>query len=250
MALPWYTLKEVAQKLNLTVDELWRYWENGELQICVLLKHAKVSLWEQVSHKDDKHVSFTSKWTMDVYINGTYQLKFAPKEWHEVTAGNESQLSHIIEICQKDSKASYLEPIESDFEPTVNQATTFRFNLADPSHNFCPIITHEEKKRLRQALLAEATGQEERSFENNRTAKDVLAKVASKLKKVEKDMDVIAARLRFEHGAKDWQLVEVLNIAPHLTKENSENPKQSRNKAAMRSVKKGKKILEGREKSK
>lgn len=61
---------------------------------------------------------------------------------------------------------------------------------------------------------------------------------------VREDQDVIAARLSIECGSKDWQIVKLLDISSHL-----ENPK-SRNRAANRAVKKGKKILAKRKEEK
>ena len=70
--------------------------------------------------------------------------------------------------------------------------------------------------------------------------------IAQKLQKVEMDPDVVAARLYDEYGARDHQLVKILNIAPHLTSETSEDPEGSRNKAAWRAVKKGRETIAAR----
>lgn len=72
-----------------------------------------------------------------------------------------------------------------------------------------------------------------------------LKKIAQKLHKLEKDSDVIAARLRDEYGAKYWQLVEIFNIQLSAVSK-AKDPQGGKEKVAARSVKKGRKILQQR----
>ena len=113
------------------------------------------------------------------------------------------------------------------------------------------VITHEEKMRFdKEYPISESELQDEQHKDQANVTKKItteeLRLIAQKLQKAERDQDVVAARLYDEYGARDHQLVKILNIAPHLTSETSEDPEGSRNKAAWRAVKKGRETIAAR----
>jgi len=107
------------------------------------------------------------------------------------------------------------------------------------------VITHKEKEKFEERYRIDASDTTDGQHETQASVdakKDIdeLKQIAQDIQKVEQDQSVVAAILRDEHGAKGWQLVEILDIAPDLTNESS------RQRAALRLSEKGRKILVGR----
>jgi hypothetical protein len=72
-----------------------------------------------------------------------------------------------------------------------------------------------------------------------------LKDVAKKLKAVERDDDVIVARLRDEHKAKYWQFVKIFDIKLPATSK-AKDPQKGKEKIIERSINKGRTILKKR----
>lgn len=136
-------------------------------------------------------------------------------------------------------------PIPIDHHEARELYKSYKGNIWD---RISLVITYEEKERFdKKYHLTKDGGQAENNLANQKqgTSKKELAaltEVAQKLSAVEMDEDVVAARLREEYGAKDWQIRKILDIAPHLENE------KSRNRAALRSAERGKNTLNRRAK--
>jgi hypothetical protein len=90
-----------------------------------------------------------------------------------------------------------------------------------------------------------STPVEQQSEGNSKITLSELKTFAEKLRKVEKDQDVIMARLYDEHGARYWQLVDIFSITLPVTSK-AKDPQKVKETMARRSVVKGRKTLKGR----
>ena len=195
--------------------------------------------------------------------NSTYKLIDVAAEW---SCSLEDLFNFaergLLQICQQRnpdfpdifSSEGEKAPFFYENEPLeINnfKARELHKRYQDADEPFFLVITDIEKTRFEKKHLnseSDFQGGQHKNQTNvtKKITTEELIPFAQKLQKAEMDQDVVAARLYDEYGARDHQLVKILNIAPHLTSETSEDPEGSRNKAAWRAVKKGRETIAAR----